>query len=57
MLSLQNINYFILFHSSHLDKSLKLFKPDLVVYNAGTDILKGDRLGLLSISSEVTINL
>jgi len=29
------------------------FHPDIVVYNAGTDILQGDSLGLLSISEQV----
>ncbi|KAK9273685.1 hypothetical protein L1049_018495 [Liquidambar formosana] len=39
-----------------LDKALKdaweKFKPELVVYNAGTDILNGDPLGRLKISPE-----
>jgi len=32
-------------------------KPDFIVYNAGTDILKGDQLGLLSITPEASFNL
>lgn len=28
------------------------FNPDFVIYNAGTDILEGDRLGELSITAE-----
>jgi len=36
-----------------LDLALGEFQPDIVVYNAGTDILEGDRLGLLSISEQV----
>lgn len=32
-------------------------KPDFIVYNAGTDILKGDRLGLLSITPEASSNV
>lgn len=31
---------------------MKEFKPDIIVYNAGTDILKGDRLGLLAVSAD-----
>lgn len=37
----------------NLDKSLASFHPDIIVYNAGTDILEGDSLGLLSISALV----
>ena len=32
----------------------KEFTPDLLVYNAGTDILVGDCLGGLSLSEEVS---
>lgn len=38
----------------NLDQALTEFPPDFVVYNAGTDILEGDSLGLLSISEQVT---
>lgn len=38
--------------SSHLTKALVEFHPDLMVYNAGTDILKGDRLGLLAVTAD-----
>ncbi|XP_039295037.1 histone deacetylase 11 isoform X2 [Nilaparvata lugens] len=34
----------------NLDDSLDTFQPDILVYNAGTDILEGDRLGCLSVS-------
>ena len=37
----------------HLEKSLNEFQPDFVVYNAGTDILRGDSLGNLDITPEV----
>ena len=37
----------------NLEKSLNSFQPDLVVYNAGTDILQGDPLGNLDITPEV----
>ncbi|XP_075234964.1 histone deacetylase 11 [Lycorma delicatula] len=36
----------------NLEKSLHSFRPDILVYNAGTDILVGDRLGNLSISAQ-----
>lgn len=36
-----------------LKKSFDEFKPNLIVYNAGTDILEGDSLGHLAISAEV----
>ncbi|XP_036324669.1 histone deacetylase 11-like [Rhagoletis pomonella] len=35
-----------------LKHSLNEFRPDLLVYNAGTDVLLGDPLGLLSITPE-----
>ncbi|CAF3954546.1 unnamed protein product [Adineta steineri] len=38
----------------NLEKSLKEFQPDFVVYNAGTDILEGDLLGNLDITPEMT---
>ncbi|KAL3498608.1 hypothetical protein ACH5RR_041340 [Cinchona calisaya] len=41
---------------SKLDKALEVasrnFSPELIVYNAGTDILEGDPLGRLKISAE-----
>eukprot|EP00918_Siedleckia_nematoides_P054872 GHVU01119816.1.p1 GENE.GHVU01119816.1~~GHVU01119816.1.p1 ORF type:complete len:319 (-),score=29.22 GHVU01119816.1:282-1127(-) len=36
----------------HVREVLEEFKPDIVVYNAGTDIMEGDPLGDLSISPE-----
>ncbi|XP_022104034.1 histone deacetylase 11-like isoform X2 [Acanthaster planci] len=36
----------------YFKKALEEFLPDLIVYNAGTDILEGDPLGALSISPE-----
>uniref|UniRef100_A0A0R3S0T2 Histone deacetylase 11 n=1 Tax=Elaeophora elaphi TaxID=1147741 RepID=A0A0R3S0T2_9BILA len=38
--------------SSNLEDVLSEFRPDIIVYNAGTDCLRGDPLGLLSISSK-----
>ncbi len=35
-----------------IEASYKTFKPDLVIYNAGTDVLTGDPLGALDISAE-----
>lgn len=40
-----------------MTESLLKVKPDFIVYNAGTDILKGDRLGLLSVSPEASFSL
>ncbi|XP_024433850.1 histone deacetylase 11 isoform X2 [Desmodus rotundus] len=36
----------------NLEKALQEHPPDVVVYNAGTDVLEGDRLGGLSISPQ-----
>jgi histone deacetylase 11 len=36
-----------------LAKALDAFHPDLIIYNAGTDVLAGDPLGRLNISVEV----
>ena len=41
----------------NLTKSLDQFTPDLVVYNAGTDILQGDPLGNLDITPQVSLSL
>jgi histone deacetylase 11 len=38
---------------THLEGALNEFTPDVIVYNAGTDILDGDPLGCLSISAQV----
>jgi acetoin utilization deacetylase AcuC-like enzyme len=40
-----------------LNESFLKVKPDFIVYNAGTDILKGDPLGLLSITPEASFSL
>lgn len=37
----------------NLEESLREFHPDILVYNAGTDVLDGDSLGLLAISAQV----
>lgn len=37
----------------HLQLALGEFPTDLVVYNAGTDVLSGDSLGYLNISEKV----
>lgn len=41
----------------YLYESLENFKPNLIVYNAGTDILKGDPLGQMNVSVEVRHNV
>ena len=40
-------------HRTHVEGALNEFSPHFVVYNAGTDIMAGDSLGLLSITAEV----
>lgn len=42
----------IVVYFRHFTKALSEFKPDIIIYNAGTDILKGDRLGLLAVSAD-----
>lgn len=37
----------------HCEGALNELRPDIIVYNAGTDILDGDPLGGLSISPQV----
>lgn len=37
---------------THVEGALNEFKPDIIVYNAGTDILDGDPLGGLAISPQ-----
>jgi histone deacetylase 11 len=36
----------------NLKFAIKTFEPDFIIYNAGTDVLKGDRLGQLSVTEE-----
>jgi histone deacetylase 11 len=38
----------------NLPESLDTFRPDIVLYNAGTDCLSGDPLGNLDVSREVS---
>ncbi|XP_034724414.1 histone deacetylase 11 isoform X2 [Etheostoma cragini] len=40
----------------HCDGALNEVRPDIIVYNAGTDILDGDPLGGLSISPQGIVN-
>lgn len=37
--------------------ALNEFQPELVIYNAGTDILDGDPLGMLSVTGDASISL
>lgn len=40
---------------THVEGALSEVKSDILIYNAGTDILDGDPLGGLAISSQVCI--
>lgn len=40
---------------THVEGALNELKPDIIVYNAGTDILDGDPLGGLAVSPQVRI--
>ena len=44
-------SYFPPLHNA-LQRAFQEFKPDLVIYNAGTDLLTGDPLGALDISAD-----
>ncbi|VDO32689.1 unnamed protein product [Onchocerca flexuosa] len=50
-IGIQDAEYLFLL-SSNLEDVLSEFRPDIILYNAGTDCLRGDPLGLLSISSK-----
>ena len=41
--------------SRNLEEALQEFTPDIIIYNAGTDCLRGDPLGLLSISPKACL--
>ncbi|XP_060838041.1 histone deacetylase 11 isoform X2 [Rhopalosiphum padi] len=47
----QDYEYLTTVESALIESLIKV-KPDFIIYNAGTDILKGDKLGLLSITPE-----
>jgi histone deacetylase 11 len=40
---------------SELKRSLALFQPDFILYNAGTDCMMGDPLGQMNLSKEAII--
>jgi hypothetical protein len=40
---------------NNLESAFNEFKPDLIIYNAGTDTLQDDPLGCLSLTSAVFI--
>jgi hypothetical protein len=44
---------YVFYFIRNLEEALREFYPDILVYNAGTDVLVGDSLGLLAISSQV----
>ena len=46
-------DYYLKIVNTNIEGALNEFKPDVIVYNAGTDVLDGDPLGCLSISPEV----
>ncbi|KPJ18824.1 Histone deacetylase 11, partial [Papilio machaon] len=50
----EDTEYLLKLHK-HLKAALDDFKPDILVYNAGTDILDSDPLGHLSITEEVNM--
>lgn len=41
----------------HSEGTLNEVRPDIIVYNAGTDVLDGDPLGGLSISPQVLLSV
>jgi histone deacetylase 11 len=43
---------FKLYFCSNIKEALNEFSPDLIIYNAGTDILFGDPIGKLNISDD-----
>lgn len=46
--------YIILLHSA-LTTSFESFRPDIIYYNAGTDIIKGDSQGCLNLSEDTVV--
>ncbi len=38
-----------------LQQAFDAFQPDIIVYNAGTDCLRGDPLGLLDLSAQACL--
>lgn len=41
----------------HSEGALNEVRPDIIIYNAGTDILDGDSLGGLAISPQVQLSI
>jgi len=39
----------------YLNQAFDEFKPDFVIYNAGTDVLEGDPLGKLALTANVIL--
>lgn len=37
-----------------MNEALSEFEPQLLIYNAGTDVLQGDKLGGLSLTEQVS---
>ena len=42
-----------MFNYRGLPRAVEEFELDMIVYNAGTDVLKGDLLGVLDITPDV----
>lgn len=38
-----------------MNEALREFEPQLMIYNAGTDVLQGDKIGGLSLTEKVSI--
>lgn len=45
---------FIVSICRNLGEALNEFTPDVIVYNAGTDVLEGDPLGNLDVTADVS---
>ena len=51
------MSHIAMFNYRELPRALEEFEPDMVIYNAGTDVLKGDPLGVLDITPDVREDL
>ncbi len=48
-------DYYKTILNNHLENAIKVTKPQLIIYNAGTDIYKGDPEGMMNISKGIII--
>ena len=51
------MSHVAMFNYKELPRALEEFEPDMVIYNAGTDVLKGDPLGVSDITPDVREDL